>query len=63
MTFNIFLNINKKGVLPINYQYPLSAAIYRIISKGDKEYANLLHEKGYGKGFKLFTFSQLNVPF
>ena len=63
MTFNIFLNINKKELLPINYSYPLSAAIYRIISKGDSEYAAFLHEKGYGKGFKLFTFSQLNVPF
>src|SRR5690606_30249029 len=40
-----------------------SSAIYRIIAKGNAEYANFLHETGYGKGFKLFTFSQLNVPF
>ncbi len=49
--------------IPINYQYPLSAAIYRIIAKGDSQYANFLHEKGYGKGFKFFTFSQINCPF
>lgn len=54
------------NVISLNYQYPLSAAIYRIISKGDAKYAAFLHERGYGKkdkGFKLFTFSQLNVPF
>lgn len=49
--------------MPINYQYPLSSAIYRILAKGDTEYAQFLHEKGYGKGFKLFSFSQLVFPF
>lgn len=65
MRFQIHLHTNfadKK--IPINYQYPLSSVIYRIISKGDKEYAKFLHETGYGKkGFKLFTFSQINCPF
>lgn len=54
------------NVISLNYQYPLSAAIYRIIAKGNAAYAHFLHEQGYGKkdkGFKLFTFSQLNVPF
>ncbi len=55
--------IGSESVIPVNYQYPLSAAIYRIIAKGDAEYASFLHERGYGKGFKLFTFSQLQVPF
>lgn len=45
------------SVLPINYQYPLSAAIYKILDMADKEYAQFLHENGYGKGFKLFCFS------
>lgn len=67
MKFNITLtNISSTNELPINYQYPLSAAIYKIIDKGDKQYAQFLHEKGYGQGhqkFKLFTFSQLSVPF
>lgn len=50
-------------IIPINYQYPLSAALYKIIAKGDADYAAFLHESGYGKGFKLFTFSQINCPF
>lgn len=66
MRFLIQLDIRQGTTLPINYQYPLSAAIYKIIAKGDAEYAQLLHEQGYGQGhhkFKLFTFSQLKVPF
>ncbi|QEC45838.1 CRISPR-associated Cas6 family protein [Pseudobacter ginsenosidimutans] len=50
-------------VIPINYQYPLSAVLYHIIARGDKDYASFLHQKGYGKGFKLFTFSQISCPF
>ncbi len=50
-------------ILPINYQYPLSSALYKIMSKGNKEYAEFLHETGYGKGYKLFTFSQINSLF
>lgn len=49
--------------IPINYQYPLSAAIYKIIAKGDEQYAEFLHEQGYGKGFKFFTFSDLKGKF
>ncbi|GLB54170.1 CRISPR-associated endoribonuclease [Neptunitalea chrysea] len=49
--------------LPLNYQYPLSAAIYRILWKGNTTYAQFLHEEGYGKGFKFFTFSQIHCPF
>lgn len=66
MRFSITLSVKEGNILPINYQYPLSAVLYRIISKGDAKYAQFLHERGYGKkdkGFKLFTFSQLNVPF
>lgn len=50
-------------MIPINYQYPLSSAIYRVLSKGDAEYAGFLHEKGYGKGYKFFTFSDLKLRF
>jgi len=64
MRFKILLyNTDNNNIIPINYQYPLSAALYKIIAKGDAQYASFLHEVGYGKGFKLFTFSQLNVPF
>lgn len=51
--------------IPINYQYELSAAIYRILSKADQAYAAWLHDNGFmvdGKRFKLFTFSRLIVP-
>ncbi len=52
-----------KPEISLNYPYLLSAAIYKIIAKGDAGYAQFLHELGYGKKFKFFTFSQLNTPF
>lgn len=64
MRFKIqLLQDGDDAVLPINYQYPLSAAIYKILAKGDTDYAKFLHESGYGKGFKLFTFSDLRLKF
>lgn len=59
----LILNTDSPRVIPINYQYPLSAAIYKILDKGDATYASFLHEKGYGKGYKLFTFSDLKGKF
>lgn len=59
--------IQKIGsLIPFNYQYPLSSAIYKIIQRADKEFATFLHNKGYGEGhksFKLFTFSDIRTPF
>lgn len=52
-----------KPVIPANYAYPLSASIYRILSHADSSYAAYLDEEGYGNGFKLFSFSQINCPF
>lgn len=54
------------SALPVNYQYPLSAAIYKIIERADSNYAAFLHDTGYtlkSKRFKLFTFSDLRIPF
>jgi len=55
------------SLLPVNYQYPLSAAIYKIIQQADEKYSEFLHDQGYrlfnGKSFKLFSFSDLRVPF
>ncbi len=55
-----------RQVLPLNYQYPLSAWIYKVISNADKKIAGLLHETGFKlenqKTFKLFTFSNLQFP-
>ncbi|HRP33181.1 MAG TPA: CRISPR-associated endoribonuclease Cas6 [Agriterribacter sp.] len=63
-----FASIYKEPVIPINYQYPLSAAIYKIIERADNAYAQFLHDTGYRqsgslKSFKLFTFSDLSTPF
>ncbi|MEJ7740545.1 MAG: CRISPR-associated endoribonuclease Cas6 [Chitinophagaceae bacterium] len=58
--------IHKPALLPFNYQYPLSAAIYKIIQSADKAFASFLHDTGYGSGhksFKLFTFSDIRTPF
>lgn len=63
MRFKITLDKYKGDLIPINYSYPLSSALYRVIAKGDAEYAHFLHEAGYGKGFKFFTFSQIDCPF
>jgi CRISPR-associated endoribonuclease Cas6 len=55
-----------RQVLPLNYQYPLSAWIYRVIGRGDSDFSRMLHEAGYPlenhKTFKLFTFSNLQFP-
>ncbi|MBW7888631.1 MAG: CRISPR-associated endoribonuclease Cas6 [Bacteroidetes bacterium] len=50
-------------VIPINYNYPIAAAIYKIINAASPEYSEWLHSQGYvtpeGKPMKLFTFSRL----
>jgi len=58
--------LHKPAYLPFNYQYPLSAAIYKIIQSADAAFATFLHDTGYGSGhksFKLFTFSDIKTPF
>jgi CRISPR-associated endoribonuclease Cas6 len=68
MRFKLTLKIDKIAFgcrLPLNYQYELSAFIYRILSRADKEYATWLHNNGFvlkDKNFKLFTFSNLIIP-
>jgi len=55
----------QNNLLTLNYQYPLSSAIYKILSSSSSEYAKFLHDKGYigadGKPRKLFTFSRLYI--
>lgn len=64
MRILLTLQTDKTGSkIPVNYQYPVSAAIYKILQRADVEYSQFLHEKGYGKGFKMFSFSDLNIPF
>ena len=68
MRFSLTLNGQQGALIPINYQYPLSAVIYRILEAADSNYARFLHDTGYRqqegqKSFKLFTFSDIRVPF
>jgi CRISPR-associated endoribonuclease Cas6 len=66
MQFKISLRCRESNpVLPVNYQYELSAWIYRVIRNADAAYAEFLHRNGHTSGrksFKLFSFSQLDVP-
>ncbi len=65
MRIRLTLNrITKQRMLPMDYQYYISAWIYKVLYKADKDFATFLHEKGYGnsetKLYKLFCFSRLN---
>lgn len=55
-----------RPAVPVNYQYPLSAAIYKILAQASPDYAAWLHNHGYRSPaerlLKLFTFSKLNLP-
>lgn len=69
MRFKLTLQIQPDAMgreLPINYQYPLQAAIYKTLAQSDLDFSTWLHENGYQfskeKKFKLFTFSNLIVP-
>lgn len=67
MRFKLHFTLNgSKQILPLNYMYPVSAWIYRVLSKADSEFTQLLHDNGYkienGKPYKLFTFSKLSFP-
>jgi CRISPR-associated endoribonuclease Cas6 len=64
MRFKLSLQVDRNvsgDILPINYQYELSAAIYRMLAGADSGYATWLHENGFtmenGKQFKFFNFS------
>ena len=65
MRFKLNLRLNKGvygNILPISYQYELSAYIYKTIAKSNNLYASWLHDNGftnYHKRFKMFVFSNL----
>lgn len=67
MRFKINLSLSNPNLktLPLNYQYELSAYIYRTIANGDANYADWLHKNGFKmdeKQFRLFTFSNFIIP-
>jgi len=66
MRFRITLRVDRErfgDLMPINYQYELSAWIYKVLAKSDAKYSAWLHDNGYSyteaKAFKFFCFSQL----
>lgn len=65
MRFKITFNrTTKQRMLPMDYQYYISAWVYNVLRKADAEFAGFLHERGYGQSetklYKLFCFSRLN---
>ena len=61
------LTFNREGkncMIPMDYQYYISAWIYKVLKQADKDFARFLHEQGYGKSatklYKLFCFSRLD---
>ncbi|MEJ5287584.1 MAG: hypothetical protein CH6_3717 [Candidatus Kapaibacterium sp.] len=66
MRLKILLKSTKKDFqIPINYNYALSSALYKIFYESSPEFASWLHDQGFvardGKRLKLFTFSRLFV--
>ena len=65
MRFKLNLRVKKNvygNILPISYQYELSACIYKTIAKSNNLYADWLHNNGFtndNKRFKMFVFSNL----
>ncbi|MEM6632617.1 MAG: CRISPR-associated endoribonuclease Cas6, partial [Bacteroidota bacterium] len=66
MQFRITLRLKQPGqLLPLSYQYELSAWIYHLLEQANSDFAKFLHEEGYLAGkkrFKLFVFSNLHIP-
>jgi CRISPR-associated endoribonuclease Cas6 len=59
MRLTLQLHTNDK-YLPTNYNYYISAAIYKLLKLGSPEFSEFLHTKGYklnGKKYKLFSYA------
>lgn len=57
-------HVGPKPYLPFEYQYYLTALVYRLLAQSSTDYATYLHDRGYESGekqFRLFTFSQLEI--
>lgn len=60
MRLQVKLKAFNAEVFPLNYYYPLSAAVYKLLQFGSPEFSEFLHEIGFpleGKTYKLFNFS------
>lgn len=65
MRFQILFSLPQRDkFLPVDYQYYISSWIYKRIGEANQEFAQFLHNEGYGEGnrkFKFFNFSPLNL--
>ena len=63
MIFQVTLQaLERRTILPLNYQYALSAWIFRTLEQGDRDLALRLHDEGYAdahRRFKFYSFSEL----
>lgn len=60
----IFRANEERASIPLNYNYAVSALIYKTIANSSPEFAQKLHENGFAVGektFKLFTFSRIET--
>lgn len=60
----VFKAKDNNASIPLNYNYAVSALIYKTIAESSPEFAHKLHEKGFVVGektFKLFTFSRIET--
>ena len=68
MRFKLTLTVDRRAFgnfLPLNYQYELSAFVYRTIERANAAYSEWLHENGFkldAKQFRLFCFSNFQIP-
>lgn len=65
LRLDLRLKLTPPQILPVNYQYPVSAWIYKTISLGNQAFADFLHAHGFGengKSYKFFSFSWLSFP-
>lgn len=59
MRIKFTLKVIHEKVFPLNFNYPLSAAIYYLLRFGSEEFSEYLHNIGFqteGKTYKLFSF-------
>jgi len=65
MRFKIIFHAQgNANILPINYQYELASWVYKVLDRGDTDFARWLHDQGFKSGeqyFKFFSFSQLVI--
>jgi CRISPR/Cas system endoribonuclease Cas6 (RAMP superfamily) len=54
------LDAGKHSGLPLNYHYPLSAAIYRLLRFGSAEFSSFLHDTGCKSGDRTCKFFSYN---